>query len=228
MEHQENIPKKQRSAIISLLAFSAVAFAMCFVAIFAITLWHRNYLLTQRIHQTPPGYFINNTYVNEQLGWQISFPENFNTYTSEQIRNWQHLSLMPGFEQAGRRQLQLFLVAGEYFSTLALAQKDILTSREALLDPLLLIERRHEQLKSSIREQSKHSVRFEPFNEVVNGISFRGLAIEYSNGPEPTKWQRVYTTVLDDYMLHYALVFQDMDHGNALGEAFFNSRFQNQ
>jgi hypothetical protein len=225
MEQQENIPKRQRSAIIALLVFSIGAFAVCFITIFGITIWHRNYLLTQRIQQTPPGYFVGNTYVNELVGWQISFPENYSTYSSEQLRSWRYLSLVPGFGEPGRQQLQLFLVAGEYFSTIALAQKDLLSARATLLEPQLLIDRSHQAIRKSITETSRYPVHFESFNDMVNGIGFRGLAIEFTNGLEPVKWQRVYSTIFDGYMLHFAIVYQDSVQGAELESAFFQSRF---
>lgn len=224
-EKTENHVSKKGSGLSGLILFSLIAFAIGSAGIYLLThFWKKKDLVIDK-ERIILGYLEGNAYVNPWLGWEINFPPQMSVLGHKEISDWQRLPQIPGFENQMAEQTKLFLALGEAFSVISLARLDRMEQ--------LPYWQSHDRILANAQEKFRQSIinntHFECFVKVsdttIDHLPFKLMEVIFVHNEEEQKRQVIYSTIINNYMLHITVVYYSPAGGslmiNAINESVF-------
>lgn len=218
--------KPKGSGLTGLILFAIFAFALCFTAVYLLTM-NRNQKLARMEDQAfNTGYFQGNAYHNPDLGWWIHFPEGMTLLDHQHLQDWKQLPQVPGFAPDSIGDTGLFLALGDAFSVVAYASVEPLGSRVVFQNPNQIISQTQLFLRNSIARRNPFPCDCRVTNVMIGQVPFQRMSLLFTHQGQVQKRQEVFSGIAGDYLLHITVIYYNVLAGERMIAAILDSGFE--
>lgn len=222
----QTIEKKNKGlGLLGLILLSLLSFGICAAGIFYLAAERNKKLAALNSPEHLAGFFDGNTYVNPLLGWKIELPSGMSLLNQDQMKEWQKLPEMYGFEAKAANQGSLFLALGEAFSVVAIAWIEPLNESQTIIADGLVMDNALEKFKESISRRTLLESNWEVTELIIDGRHFKRMSIRFHTHGDLQKQQDIFTGVINNQLLNISVVYYKPAAGNQIIHSILSSEF---